>query len=482
MIARASATIGFLLNGTRVEVAGPGGRRLLDVLRDDLGLIGTKEGCGEGECGTCTVLLDGQVVDSCLVPACQVEGRAVTTVEGLADGGRLDPLQAALLEAGGVQCGFCSPGILLAGHAFLRSGAAPTDEAIREAIAGNLCRCTGYTRIVEGIRLAALAPSAAGDGPAPGAAQATRTTGDWPAHAAAAIVAPPRSRGPARPTARDAPVASPRTLGEALRILADSRPRPIAGGTDVMVDLAARGAIAAEPLLDLSGIDELRGIRLEGDVLEVGALTTYMELRRSPLVQERLPALGEVAAAVGAAQVQNRGTIGGNIANASPAGDTLPLLLATDASIVAGSVRGARVIPAGGFFTGYRRTALEPDELVLRVRFPLPAGRQIRFRKIGTRRAQAISKVVLAVSWRGDGGSWRDVRVALGSVAERPIRAQRTEAALEGTRPGPETADLAAATVAAEITPIDDVRSTAAYRRAVTGRVLRRIVLEAGAG
>ena len=160
---RASSSVRFTVNGQPVEVAAPGGRRLLDVLRLDLGLTGAKEGCGEGECGACSVLIDGEVVDSCLVPVCQVEGRAVRTVEGLATDGRLDPLQAAFVETGGVQCGICTPGMLMAGRAFLDSavpGAAPTDAAIREAISGNLCRCTGYGRIVEAIRLAAGRPAA----------------------------------------------------------------------------------------------------------------------------------------------------------------------------------------------------------------------------------------------------------------------------------------------------------------------------------
>ena len=168
------------VNGVAFEVAAPGMRRLLDVLREDLGLTGTKEGCGEGECGACTVLLDGAVVDSCLVPLCQADGHDVRTVEGLAAGSAgadgvvgsapghapglasapdrspaLGPLQQAFLERGGAQCGICTPGMLMAAEAFLASGAAPTDEAIRTAIAGNLCRCTGYTKIVESIALAA---------------------------------------------------------------------------------------------------------------------------------------------------------------------------------------------------------------------------------------------------------------------------------------------------------------------------------------
>ncbi len=145
----------FTVNGSPVEVEAAGSRRLLDVLREDLALTGTKEGCGEGECGACSVLLDGAVVDACLVPVSQAQGASVRTVEGLATDGRLDELQAAFLETGGAQCGICTPGMLMAGVAFLTSGAEASEENIREAIAGNLCRCTGYTKIVEAIALAA---------------------------------------------------------------------------------------------------------------------------------------------------------------------------------------------------------------------------------------------------------------------------------------------------------------------------------------
>ncbi|HEX5397397.1 MAG TPA: (2Fe-2S)-binding protein [Candidatus Limnocylindria bacterium] len=148
-------TTRLTVNGEPVELEVPGMRRLLDALREDLGLTGTKEGCGEGECGACSVLVDGAVVDSCLVPICQVDGASVITVEGLAREERLNALQAAFLETGGAQCGICTPGMLMAGEAFLASGAEPTDEHIREAIAGNLCRCTGYTKIIDAISLAA---------------------------------------------------------------------------------------------------------------------------------------------------------------------------------------------------------------------------------------------------------------------------------------------------------------------------------------
>ena len=461
-----TSTYRFIVNGRSVEVAVPGGRRLLDVLRFDLGLTGSKEGCGEGECGACSVLLDGQAVDSCLMPVCQVAGHEVRTVEGLGGRGGPDPLQVALLDTGGVQCGFCTPGMLMAGRAFLDSGTAPTDAAVRESIAGNLCRCTGYGRIVDAIRTAAAAPPA----PAPEAESAP----------GAAMGADEPARVRPFVELADPSATTPRTLDEAYARLAEGGWRPVAGATDVLVERAA-GAADRRGYLDLGTLDELRGIRLEGDALVLGAATTYADLRRDPLVAEHAAVLARMAREVGAAQIQNRGTLGGNIATASPAGDSLPLLLALDAEIVVGGPRGERVIPADAFFLAYRHTALAPDELVLRIRVPLRSGRIAVFRKVGARQAQAISVVSLAVSWRpGDDGAWRDVRVALGSVGPTPVRALDTEAALEGRQPTPEVASIAASALAGEISPIDDVRATATYRREVAARILARAVREAG--
>ena len=464
---RVTAPFRFTVNGQPVEVTVPGGRRLLDVLRLDLGLTGSKEGCGEGECGACSVLLDGDVVDSCLVPVCQVEGREVRTVEGLATDGRLDPLQAAFISTGGVQCGICTPGMLMAGRAFLDAGtvgmpptdAAVTDATIREAISGNLCRCTGYGRIVDAIRMAA-------EGRAPAMAA--------PLGAADAVAEPGR-----RLLDLDDPGAdTPRTLADAFALLAEGGRRPLAGGTDALVEHAAGGGTVGR-YLDLTALTEIRGIRVENGALVLGAATTYAELRSNPLIAEHAPVLAAMAAEVGAAQIQNRGTLGGNIATASPAGDSLPVLLALDAEIVVGGAHGERSIPASDFFPAYRRTALAGDELILRIVVPIRPDRTVAFRKVGTRRAQAISVVVLAVAWRAEDGAWRDVRVALGSVAATPIRARATEATLEGAAPTAEVAAVAAATLEAEITPIDDVRSTAEYRRSVAGRILHRIVRDA---
>ena len=295
-------------------------------------------------------------------------------------------------------------------------------------------------------------------------------------------------------------LASPGSLAEAFALLGESSSdaadqyRPIAGGTDVMVRITGEIGPAPHRLLDLWRLDELRGISVEQarhgaphGALTIGALTTYSEIRRSVLCREHAPALVDAAATIGAVQIQNRGTLGGNIANASPAGDTLPVLLALGATIVVGGSRGERAVPATAFWPSYRKTALAPDELVLRIRIPLE-GREARYRKVGTRRAQAVSKVVMCLSWRDEPDVseaigprvWRDVRLGLGSVAPTPVRAPATERVLEGSRPTPEIADRAAVTLAEEIHPIDDVRSTAEYRRIVAARVLNRLIREAG--
>src|SRR4249919_2762303 len=200
------------------------------------------------------------------------------------------------------------------------------------------------------------------------------------------------------------PVTSPRDLGEAFAAMAAAPARPIAGGTDLMVALTGEIGEPPDRILDLWRLDELRGIAIDGDAISLGALTTYTDIRRSALCREHLPVLVEAAATIGAAQIQNRGTIGGNIANASPAGDTLPVLLASDAHVVLRSSAGERTVAAADFWPSYRVTSRRPDELVVAVRIPLPAGRHVRFRKVGTRRAQAISKVMMALAWREDGG------------------------------------------------------------------------------
>jgi xanthine dehydrogenase small subunit len=253
----------------------------------------------------------------------------------------------------------------------------------------------------------------------------------------------------------------PRSMGEALRLLRDEGPLlPLAGCTDLYVGLHF-GTLPERRFLDLQGLRTLRGIRARGDTLVIGALATYTELVRSPLVARRLPILAEASRQVGSPQIQNRGTIGGNVANASPAGDTLPVLAVAEATVVLRSADAERRVPFASFYTGYRQTAMRRDELIVAIEVPPVEGLQW-FRKVGTRAAQAISKVVMAAVRAPR------PRIALGSVAPTVVRAPSTEAALAAGA----TIAEAQAVLGAEIRPIDDLRSTAAYRRRVTENLL----------
>jgi CO/xanthine dehydrogenase FAD-binding subunit len=270
----------------------------------------------------------------------------------------------------------------------------------------------------------------------------------------------------------------PRSLDEALRYLADDPGLvPTAGCTDLMV----RGPEALhrmDRVIDLLGIPALRGIREVDGGIEIGAITTFTEIGRSPAIRAAFPALAEAAGQIGGWQIQNRATLGGNLANASPAGDSLPVLLALDAVVVAAGAGGLREIPYSVFHTGYRKTALQPGEIVAKVRLPVPPEDTLQaFRKVGTREAQAISKVVVAMAGRIAEGRIVELRLAAGSVAPTPVRLRAAEEAVRGMEAGLEAANLAGQEAGREVTPIDDVRSTADYRRFVLERVVRRMVL-----
>jgi CO/xanthine dehydrogenase FAD-binding subunit len=265
----------------------------------------------------------------------------------------------------------------------------------------------------------------------------------------------------------------PRSLADAVKMLRDEGPLvPMAGCTDLYVSLNF-GTLRSARFLNLWKLDALRGIEVDGQTLRIGALTTYTDLIRSAAIRRWLPMLAAAAREIGGAQIQNRGTLGGNVANASPAGDTLPVLLAADAVVVLRSVAGVRRVPMTSFYTGYRQTAARPDELIVGFEIPAIRGRQW-FRKVGTRAAQSIAKVVIA-------GVWARVRrqarvcVAMGSVAPIPLRLSRTEQALAGG------ATLAEAQVILqrEIAPIDDLRSTEEYRRQVAANLLGQFCAEA---
>jgi CO/xanthine dehydrogenase FAD-binding subunit len=262
---------------------------------------------------------------------------------------------------------------------------------------------------------------------------------------------------------------TPTSLRDALTMLRDEGPlTPLAGCTDLYVSLNF-GTLKDQRFLDLWPLDELRGIEAHGDTLWIGALATHADLIQSRLVRGRLPMLAAAAREIGGAQIQNRGTIGGNVANASPAGDTLPVLAAADAVVVLRRAGETRRVPFTSFYTGYRASVRQPDELIAGFEIPRVRGRQY-FRKVGTRAAQAISKVVMAAVIEPKTRSGRRVRLALGSVAPTVVRAVRTEAALAAGA----SDEAAAQALLAEIVPIDDIRSDAEYRRRVAVNLLRR--------
>ncbi|MFN2602919.1 MAG: xanthine dehydrogenase family protein subunit M [Gemmatimonadaceae bacterium] len=256
------------------------------------------------------------------------------------------------------------------------------------------------------------------------------------------------------------------SLDEALLILRDEPRMPVAGATDVYVAVNF-GTLAPKRLLDIWGLDELREISLRGETIVIGALATYTALIRSPIIVERLPMLVDASRLIGGPQIQNRGTVGGNIANGSPAGDSLPVFSAIDAIVVLRNAAGERRVPFNEFYTGYRATVMKPDELIVAVEVEPMEGKQW-FRKVGTRAAQAISKIVVAAVRSSS------PRIAFGSIAPTVIRVPRTESALASGV----SIDEAAGILAGEIAPIDDLRSSADYRRKVSINLLKRFWAE----
>jgi CO/xanthine dehydrogenase FAD-binding subunit len=282
-------------------------------------------------------------------------------------------------------------------------------------------------------------------------------------------------------------VVRPRDLDAALGALAargkKPRPVPLAGGTDLFVYLNS-GDDIGQRFLDIHGLRPLRGIRVARKSVTVGALTTFSEIQEHAALRRRFPALIEAAAVIGARQIQNRATIGGNIANASPAGDSLPVLLSLDATVRVRSIHGRRQIPIDEFFLDYRKLDLAPEELITTIAIPSPPPRAVQFfRKVGTRRAQSISKVVLCGVLRLDGKRNVDhVRISYGSVAPIPVRARHVEDVLLGSRPGRSVCQEACEALAEDITPIDDIRSDRNYRMIIAGNLLSQFLRTAAPG
>lgn len=441
----------FTLNDTHVEIVGvPPMTTLLDWLRDRRGLRGTKEGCAEGDCGACTVVLEREgrrhAVNSCIVLLGQLDGQSVRTVEGLrgADGGP-HPVQTAMAEADATQCGFCTPGFVMSAVAYASGGAADPD-AIHDALAGNLCRCTGYRPIVEAMtRIAGLA------------------------------VEPPPAPPPLAPrtgaVAFEGAFFAPRSLGELLALRA-AHPEALllAGGTDLGL-LASRERKPPKAVIHLMHVPELAAISATADKITIGAAATYTDA--APTLIEAFPALRPYLSRLGSRQIRNMGTIGGNIGTASPIGDMPPVLLALEASLTLVSQRGTREILLDDFFLDYRKTALAPDEIIQSLSMPrLWEGETFHCDKVSKRRDQDISTVAGAYRVRIRNGKVEDARLAFGGLAATPRRAPAAEAAL--------LKDGFAAAISAienDFKPLDDWRGSAAYRLQVAANLLRRLEL-----
>lgn len=273
---------------------------------------------------------------------------------------------------------------------------------------------------------------------------------------------------------------APSSLTGVLELLAGGEWRPFAGGTDLMV-LAEAGKLPHRRWVSLWHLGELRGVTAADDGVRIGALTTYAEVRRDALLCREYPLLGRAAEQTGGLAIQNRGTLGGNVANASPAADTPPVLLAYDAELELVSAGGARRVSYGAFHRGYKEMDLAPGELIAAIHLPRrdPGAWREEYHKVGARRAQAISKVCFAAAIACAGDHVRDVRLAIGAVAAVPLRCVATEDRLRGARLSPDLVAAAQAELAREITPIDDFRSTALYRLRVAQNLLGELLASA---
>ncbi|WP_119418235.1 xanthine dehydrogenase small subunit [Desertibaculum subflavum] len=450
--------IRFLLNGQSRETAAAS-TTLLDFIRETERLTGTKEGCAEGDCGACTVVVTRVVngepvleaVNACITLMGQVDGRAVTTVEGLLGPGRAaHPVQRLLAETDGTQCGFCTPGFVMSLHAFAQSGEAVTVENVHEALAGNLCRCTGYRPIVDtALGLAGPAREDATASPLGGLADSDVNVPGW--HA-------------------------PRTLADLLQLRAE-RPAAVlvAGATDLGLG-PSRDRAPIVDAIDVTRVPELNDITETSTAIEIGAAVTYA--RALPHLDRLYPTLGTYLRRLGSRQIRNSGTIGGNLGTASPIGDSAPFLLALDAEIELASRAGSRHVAIADFFTGYRKTALKPDDVITTIRLPkLVDGDLFRCDKVSKRYDQDISNVAGTFRLRIEDGRVVEARLAYGGMAATPKRAMAAEACLVGGPFDAAAVDAAVAALPGDLAPIDDMRSTAAYRMAVAGNLLRRFLI-----
>lgn len=470
-------TVTFFLNGEPVDVSGPeAALTLSDYLREHRRMTGTKVVCAEGDCGACTVLCarpgDGlplryRSLDSCIQFVYQLDGTHVVTVEGLSDGDALHPVQQAMVDHFGSQCGFCTPGFVgaLTELAEVHSGdAAMLEEgALRRGLTGNLCRCTGYVQILEAGRsldLTAYSRLAERYDEAKIAASLRERCAD-----SAAV---PLGSGTAY---------LPRSLPEALALrAAHPEARVVAGATDLGVQ-SNKGRLPPGDRIVLGGVPELRRTSREDDCLSLGAAASWSAVRDA--VVDDFPGFDRLLDLFGAPQIRHAGTLGGNVMNASPIADALPFLFVTDSLFEVASLRGSRHVAAADFYEDYKETALEPDEVLVRVKVPLEAAADdVRLLKVSRRRDLDISTFTAGLRLRTDGDRVTAARVAMGGVGPVVLRLPRTEALLEGETLSEELFARAGAEARSEIEPISDVRGAASYRLRLAENSLRRLGYE----
>ncbi|MFC5521061.1 xanthine dehydrogenase small subunit [Polaromonas jejuensis] len=465
-------TIQFVRRGEVVTLGNvPPDRTLLEVLREDLACTGTKEGCGEGDCGACTVVLgeaEGdairyRAINSCIRLAHSIDGMALWTVEDIASAdGPLHPAQEAMVQCHGSQCGFCTPGFVMSLFGMYQNhvskGEPITRALAQEELSGNLCRCTGYRPILDAAQKMGELPPVAVDEPA--------------------LLQKLQQLAPtASGLEADFSYQSPRTLAGLLKArAAHPGAQLVAGCTDVGLWVTKLHQ-QFEQVLDVTRVKELRRIENYPQHLAIGAAVPLADAYAA--LEADRPQLHNFAARFAGLPVRNAGTLGGNVANGSPIGDSMPLLIALGANVVLMSVRGHREMPLEQLYTGYRKNVMAADEVLAWIKVPKPTALEnFRVYKISKRYDDDISAVCLAVNLQIENGVVQTASVGAGGVAATPVRALKTEAALKGQPWTLATVQQAIATLRAEFSPISDMRASAAYRVEVLGNLLQRYWLE----
>jgi xanthine dehydrogenase small subunit len=487
----ASGAVRFLLDGEVRTVEGVDPTRtVLQYLREDLGRTGTKEGCAEGDCGACTVVvadLDGgkvryRSINSCIQFVPTLDGRALFTVESLKDRatGALHPVQQALADGHGSQCGFCTPGFVMSLFALYKTQAAPERAVINDALAGNLCRCTGYRPIVEAGKamyaLGATIPPARQDHLRAPAGSKSRAAGKSESGLARALKGLKRRKGLALQHANGAFYA-PRTADE-LAALRERllEARLLAGGTDVGLWVTKQHRRLGD-IIYLGNVADLQRVEVAAGHVEIGAAVALTDAVAA--LDRHYPELRELWRRFASPPIRNAGTLAGNVANGSPIGDSMPPLIVLGAKVVLRKGASRRELPLEDLYLAYQKTAMQPGEFVERVRVPLPRpGVRCAAYKITKRFDQDISAVCAAFALELDGSTIRAARVAFGGMAATPKRAPACEAALAGQPWSAATCERAAAALAEDYTPIADMRASAAYRLSVAQNLLRKFHLE----